>query len=314
MTVSPIEFKPLTIEDKPIYDVYYNKSGTRISDVHMASRMAWGKGFNYVWTEIRDTLLVLSPKSVFSTIHFSMPLGLTSKEQMEGIVDDLWDEYAPRFAEQTGSEPHLRFLYLEKSDLQYFNFLDKYESEILMKPAFSDYVYAAENLQTLRGKFYNGKRNHVNKFMRAYPFYEFRPLQKEDEEVCLNLVSDWGEEKTENLEDLRKSDYVPTQTLFRYFDELEMSGGTLWVGKDLVAFSMVSPGAKDTCIVHIEKADVSYRGSYAVINKLTAETICEDTLWINREEDMGIEGLHKAKQSYGPSYMVDKYEVRLTKK
>lgn len=314
MTVSQVEFNKLRIADKTLYDLYYKRSGTRISDVNFVSRMAWYKAFSYEWALMHDALVILSPQSCFTTIHFSVPLGLTSSEQMSAILDDLWDVYAPRFAEQTGQEPHLRFLYLEKEDRKFFNFLKDYDTEIIMKPAFSDYVYNAEDLSTLRGKFYNGKRNHVNKFMRAYPDFSYRPLQKDDAELCLQLVKEWAQEKDIDEDNLRESDLVPIRTLFSNFEALEMRGGSLWVGDRLVAFSMVSDGAEDTAIVHIEKADIEYRGAYAVINQLTATHACKDVKWINREEDMGLEGLHKAKQSYGPAFMVDKYEVRVTKK
>lgn len=309
-----ISFTPLVIEDKALYDDYYKRSGTRISDVNFVSRMAWWKAFNYEKAIIDDTYVVLSPESVFSDLHFSVPLGLTSPEQLEGIIDKLWPMYAQTFADETGLEPHLRFLYIEKDNLNCFNFLGKYDTKTIMKPAFSDYVYNGVDLATLKGKFYNGKRNHVNKFMRAFPDFEYRSLQKSDAAECLELVIEWAEDKDVNHENLLESDYVPIRTLFEYFDELNMFGGTIRVGGRMVAFSMASTGAEDTVIIHIEKADVRFRGAYAVINKLTIENECPDIRWVNREEDMGIEGLHRAKQSYGPAFMVDKYEVKVTLK
>ena len=197
-----------------------------------------------------------------------------------------------------------------------------------MKPAFSDYVYQQKDLATLQGKFYNGKRNHVNKFMRAYPDYIYRPLLKSDAEACLKLVESWGEGKAvHDIDNLKESDYIPIKTLFQHFEALELMGGTLWVDNQLVAFSIASPGAVDptprmdaevdqrlkTAIIHIEKADINYRGAYAMINKCVAESACAEYAWLNREEDMGIEGLHKAKQSYGPHHMIDKYEVMVTR-
>ncbi len=310
--MSSPQFEPLTIADKANYEHYYEQAGTRISDVHFVSRMAWNAGFNYMRTEIEQTLLLLSPESVFSTLHFSMPLGLQSADQAERIIDCLWDDYAGRFGEAAGGEPHLRFLYLEKDDLKKFKFLKKYKTEFLMKPAYSDYVYRADDLRYLKGKFYNGKRNHINKFLRAYPDYQFRLLTADDAERCLELVKEWAADREVDHDNLLDSDYRPIKTLFEHFDELGMSGGVVEVGRELTAFSMLSRGCEDTSIVHIEKADTRYRGAYAAINKFSAEHVFPDVKWINREEDMGIEGLHLAKQSYGPAYMVDKYEVRVT--
>lgn len=312
--MSPAEFKPLGIEDKAIYNTYYIRSGNRVSDVNFASRIAWNPAFCYQWTVIEDTLVMLSPSSCFSTIHFSVPLGLKDAAQLTRILDILWDQFAGIFAEQTGRPPHLRFLHLEKSDINTFNFLKNYRAEVVMKPAFSDYIYEGQDLRTLQGRFYNGKRNHVNKFMRTYPDAVFRPLEKADEAACLELMKGWDAEKGADPNNLRESDYLAIQNLFRYFDDLGLSGGSLWAGNSLVAFSMVSRGAADTVIVHVEKADVEYRGAYAVINKMTAEAVFSDARWINREEDMGIEGLHQAKMSYGPAHMVDKYEVHITRK
>ena len=168
----------------------------------------------------------------------------------------------------------------------------------------ADYIYLRERLVSLSGKSLQSKRNHVNKFEKLYPNYSYEPMTKANSAECLAVEQEWlRQHGTEEGED-KEQEVI--QRLFDHFDELGLSGGILRVDGRVVAFTLGSPINETTFGVHIEKADRDYEGSYTMINKLFASTIPEQYVYVNREEDLGLEGLRKAKLSYKPETILQK--------
>ena len=168
----------------------------------------------------------------------------------------------------------------------------------------ADYIYLRERLVTLSGKSLQSKRNHINKFEKLYPNYSYEPITGGGCAECLAVEREWllrhGTEEGEDKEQ------EVIQRLFDHFDELGLSGGILRVDGRVVAFTLGSPINETTFGVHIEKADRDYEGSYTMINKLFSSTIPEQYVYVNREEDLGLEGLRKAKLSYKPETILPK--------
>ena len=101
--------------------------------------------------------------------------------------------------------------------------------------------------------------------------------------------------------------------LFREMHRLDVRGGCIRIDGKLAAFALGSELNGDTAVIHFEKADAAYDGLYAAINQMVLQNAFPDVRWVNREEDMGILGLRKAKESYGPVRQVHKYEALLTR-
>ncbi|WP_298771284.1 phosphatidylglycerol lysyltransferase domain-containing protein [uncultured Fibrobacter sp.] len=201
----------------------------------------------------------------------------------------------------------------------------------------SDYIYSAESLATLAGNQYRKKRNHISRFNRTYSDYEIRPLTPSNFADALAVEKSWlnietlGEssdtdcectcecreaawaERSED-EKSRLSEYCAIREALENFDALGMKGAVLYVGGVPAGMTMASeilPGVWDT---HFEKVIDEYavNGGYAIINKLFAEKLwATGAHLINREEDIGIEGLRKAKLSYYPQTILDKMHVRV---
>ena len=93
--------------------------------------------------------------------------------------------------------------------------------------------------------------------------------------------------------------------------ELELKGGILRVGGEIVAFTLGEPVSDDTFVVHIEKAHAQVRGAYQMINQQFLAHEVADYTYVNREDDTGDEGLRKAKLSYRPAFLVEKGTVTL---
>ena len=199
----------------------------------------------------------------------------------------------------------------------------------------SDYIYSAESLATLAGNQYKKKRNHVSRFSRTYSDYEIRPLTAENFVDALEVEKKWL--KIEKLNDLanpdcectceceeaawaersedeksKLSEYCAICEALENFDALGMKGAVLYIGGIPAGMTMASeilPGVWD---IHFEKVIDEYavNGGYAIINKLFAEKLwATGAHLINREEDINIEGLRKAKLSYYPQTILDKTHV-----
>lgn len=170
----------------------------------------------------------------------------------------------------------------------------------------ADYIYLRESLVTLSGKKLQPKRNHVSKFKRLYPNYEYRPLTADLVPDCLRLGEEWcrtndSHEQRAALAEQRMMAYA-----LRHIDDLHIIGGTLFVDGQMVAFTFGAHINRETFDVCVEKADTAYEGAYAMINNEFASHLPEEVVYVNREEDLGLEGLRKAKLSYHPELILDK--------
>ncbi len=176
-----------------------------------------------------------------------------------------------------------------------------------------DYIYLREKLASLSGKHLQGKRNHCNKFRALYPNYEYRPLTKSLIPECLKLEEVWREQTKEDAgeeENAELSEELRAMTrAFVNWDYINCLGGCIFVDGQLVAFTFGCPINNDTFDVCVEKADTRYEGSFSIINQEFARHLPEQYVYMNREEDLGAEGLRKAKLSYKPAILLEKYSI-----
>lgn len=295
-----------SLEDGPAYNRCHSLSGSEISDHCLNSRIAWNAGFYYQKMQIDDCFCLISNGGVFTTPHVTWPLGALTPQKLERILDELWSAFAPR------SWP-LRLMYIDESALPLVSALRHYAARISYNPDFSDYLYEAKNLRSLSGKSMHGKRNHFNRFCRQYPQFEYRPISRADQAEAMALVQAWCDEKAVDCLNLNYSDFRAVRQLFHDMAGLEVRGGSIRIDGRLVAFALGSLLHGDTAVIHFEKAESGYDGLYAAINKLVLENAFPEAVFVNREEDMGIAGLRKAKESYGPIRLIHKYEALLSR-
>ena len=176
----------------------------------------------------------------------------------------------------------------------------------------SDYLYLREKLVTLSGKKLQPKRNHISKFKRAYPNYEYRSLTPDLVPDCIRLGEEWCRTNDSRMQHAMQAEQKMIAYALSHIDELHIVGGTLFVEGKMVAFTFgarINAEAFDVCV---EKADTTYEGAYAMINNEFVSRLPEDIVYINREEDLGLEGLRKAKLSYYPDLILDKMVATLT--
>ncbi|MBQ7157984.1 MAG: DUF2156 domain-containing protein [Treponema sp.] len=174
----------------------------------------------------------------------------------------------------------------------------------------SDYLYLQKNLADLPGAQYQKKRNHVSRFKRTYgDDWEFKSYPENDiADDILAVEETWFSEKSgeEKPELILERDSV--QTALSHTEEFGFRGGVLYIHGKPAAMTLASPVSDCVLDVHFEKAVAEHEpnGVFAAINQQFAKR-CGDFLYLNREEDMGVEGLRKAKLSYKPEIILDKY-------
>ena len=179
---------------------------------------------------------------------------------------------------------------------------------------FADYIYTREKLVNLSGKKLQSKRNHINKFKSLYPNYEYRALTPDLIPQCLALEKQWRKVSKDDSDetdlDEELSEELRSMTrAFNRWDRLGLVGGTIWVDNKLVAFTFGGAINQTTFDVCVEKADVNYEGAFTIINQEFVKHLPEKYFYINREEDMGDEGLRRAKESYKPDILLEKNTV-----
>ena len=174
-----------------------------------------------------------------------------------------------------------------------------------------DYVYAIDDLADLRGRKFQKKRNHFNRFRAEHPDYEVRELNACNMHQALHMVDDWY--RTRMKAD-PEGDYllenVAMARAFRNYNGLKLEGIMLLDGGEVLAVTMGSRMGPDTYDIHFEKAREDVDGAYNAVNCEFARYLRlkhPELAFLNREDDMGLEGLRRAKLSYNPHHLLEKH-------
>lgn len=174
----------------------------------------------------------------------------------------------------------------------------------------SDYIYLRSELASLSGKAFHKKKNHFLKFVRTYPDYKYYEIGACNIYDAQKVADAWYYEHLQDEDASQLAEYKAIKEALENFEELGLIGGIIYVNDSPCAMTIASKINENTVDVHFEKAVGEYalNGGYAAINKLFSEKL-DGVTWLNREEDIGIEGLRKAKLSYRPKIMLKKYSA-----
>ena len=172
----------------------------------------------------------------------------------------------------------------------------------------AEYVYNRDDLDNLPGKRYHSKRNHINKFLE-YASYTWQELTPDLLTQCLSISCNWLHDR-EGAADVDESELLAIKEAVTHMNDLKLVGALLCVDGKPSAFTVGERFRPDMALIHLEKADPTVPGIYAFINQQFIHRHFKDVQFVNREEDMGIPGLRKAKESYYPARLVNKYRIR----
>ena len=241
-------------------------------------------------------------KSVDGDFFALQPIG--SKEKMIWAVDKLMEYF------QDLGKPLQFFLVDEKFAELLANYPGA-EFKLQANRDRFDYVYRSEDLICLSGRKYHSKKNHWNSFWRNFPQARYVPISEENLSLCKLELDKWylryRQEKPEDS--VIEWERDAALEVLKDFSFFEVRGGAILLDGRIVAFTFGEQINKDMAVIHVEKADPTVRGAYPAINQGFVEHEWAHLSYINREEDLGVEGLRKAKKSYKPVKMIRKYNA-----
>ena len=291
-----IEFKELTKDDKKIFDKYLRLTYHENSAFNFTNFYMWRKYYNLSWATIDDALIIKYDD------NFLQPF--CADDKVESAVKFIVDEYRKNPAEYIFINAERNFTaQLEKIDGLNFEFVP-------LRDRF-DYVYNTQDLINLSGRRYHRAKNLINAFRNLYPSASYTTdFNDEIKKLCVDRLNIWYTEH-----DLNEYPALPFERnaileLLDDFNFFEIKFGAIMLGDKVIAFSFGERLNEDTAVIHIEKADFDVKGAYAVINQKFAQS-WSDLPFINREEDLGIEGIRSVKESYKPVKMIEKFNVKL---
>ncbi len=289
-------FREVELADKERLDPILAASGKLSSGYTFSNLYCWGEIFKIVWTIYNGSLLLYGGRDDF----LFMPVG--KEPDLSGMLF-ISDEFKRQG--RSGNFILVAADYVENNS----ELLKHFRAEVDEDNA--DYLYLSRKLYELKGKKLHKKKNLVAQFSRNNPGYVYRAMEKRDREGCFILAEKWCEVKScEEIGFTHETSAL--KRALENFDALGLEGVVIFVRDKLVAFAICSEQNKSTADVHFEKYDPEIKGSAQVINWEMAKHLMGRYEYINREEDMGIEGLRKAKSSYCPEFTAKTYRLYRT--
>ena len=295
-----IPFKKLDLSQREAVEGFLHTAGKQSCEYSFSNLFLWGRKK----IAIRDEMLLVQAQFDRRTVYL-YPIGTGDlKAALDAIIHD---------ALTRGIRCCLAAL--TEQDCQQVEELYPGAFDIYCDRDSYDYVYDIDDLADLRGRKFQKKRNHLNRFEQEHPDAQILPLDESNRVAAFMLAEQWYESRT--AADPTGDHHLEHQALhraFAFYQQLGMEGAVLMEHGKVLAFAMGSRLNKDTFDIHFEKAMETTDGAYAAINRGFARMLREkypEVRWLNREDDLGIEGLRKAKLSYNPDHMVEKCWAQL---
>jgi len=287
------EFKPIDIDAQETFQTFFAADPPETSELTFTNLFMWRHRYRPCWRVRNDCLLIVLDPCEEKCFGLP-PVGPGDKsEALDFLVDHL-----------SALVEGPRVCRVGKAFVE--RHVDPSRYLVTADPDNSDYVYLAEDLITLKGNRFHRKKNHLNKFIKNYSF-TYRPLDAEVVALSLELQENWCEVRDCGESPSLLAEDMAVYEALKHYNTLGFKGGAILIESKVEAFSLGEMLNPDTAVIHIEKGNPDIPGIYAAINQMFCQNAFAGAKYINREQDLGLEGLRKAKQSYNPDHMVEKF-------
>ncbi|RDU59888.1 hypothetical protein CQA44_11035 [Helicobacter sp. MIT 14-3879] len=294
MQPSEICFKELELSDRQSICTYLRQDSFMISDISFGNLFIWRLARKIEFAIIHECLVIKTTYPNQNPFIF-FPIGAGDKLSCLKALKQYFDSL----------NLPLELHSLEAKSVDILNCVFKNIKPKLNRDR-SDYIYLTSNLINLSGRKYHKKKNHLNRFFEEYAGFNFEMIDSSNLSELQQTWKVWAQNHTDSsLIDESRG----INSALQHYEALNFKGGLLRFNSKIIAFSFGEVISQELCVIHIEKADTLYRGAYQAINQQLLKHCFADTKYVNREEDLGIEGLRKAKMSYNPDIILEKYEV-----
>ncbi|MDD4162584.1 MAG: phosphatidylglycerol lysyltransferase domain-containing protein [Methanothrix sp.] len=294
--LSAANFKPVALSDRDFFRAHYSSYPQVHSDNTFTNMVCWNDYAHYRYAFVEGCIVLSS--SIAGMTRYRPPIGPRNPELLAEVL---------RLAAESEEEHPFVILDPETKDWIAGIYPDL---QFHAERKYFDYVYLASDLAELPGKKYLTIRHQLNKFQKTcMPNIEMISAENIDEiKDFLDLWCDW---KDCDSEPVLASEKEAVSFALSHYQELQLSGIAIRTRGKIGAISLFEGQNKDAALVHFEKGLPDCKGIYRAVNAETAKILARDYVYINRESDMGVEGIREAKMRYHPHHMV---EVHLLKK
>ncbi|MFX1357999.1 MAG: DUF2156 domain-containing protein [Promethearchaeota archaeon] len=296
--------KPIEIEDKRLFSEYFKKYQPEISELTFTNLFMWRKYYNFLFFEYDNHLILFSNDYLKNRrkpikedskdyLYFFPPIGPYPDQIIIELFENIGDLEVHRVPESI----YARLKENEKCSKLNLDFLEDRNNW--------DYVYNKDEVLNLAGNKYRQNRRWLEKFIANYN-YDFQLLTADLIEKCKELQLEWCVIRACTEDESLEAEQEAIYEALNNFEKLDYNGGLLCVNDKCAAYTFGEMLNSNTLIIHIEKAHMKYEGSYQAINNFFLKDCCINAIYVNREQDLGIDGLRRAKESYKPIRMVKK--------
>lgn len=295
-----LKFEKLTRENLEQFKPYFAVQNTHIGDYSLGFQFMWHKYLAVDYAFCGDCLLL--HEFYAGKDYFYYPISLSSSGEQERAAVEEIERYC------RDREVRLHYTNVPRYAVPWL--LLRYdEASHTNVRRWRDYLYSAESFQAYAGGKYAGQRNHVNKFKKLYPDWQFRPCTQADLPALNEFLGEFERVQREKHDFIADAELNEVYEILPQMEKLDLFAGMLLVGGKVIAFS-VGERCGDMIVVHIEKALRGYEGAYPMVAQQFALAFCgEGVKYLNRMDDAADPGLRKSKLQYGPVELVDKYNI-----
>ena len=290
-----LEFKRLSLSDIEKVRPYFSYSVNRICDNSIGGAFMWRDYFSVEYAECNETIVFKAQVKYHDNITaFSMPLG----KDVYGSINEIAEYCRP------GNMP-VTFCTVTQEDIRILSTVFP-DFRLSVESDWNDYIYRAGDLVSLSGRKYSGQRNHINHFMKTCPDYCFEEISADNLQQARDFYAGYtGHIRLDS--EVFAEEHDKTLEVLDNYEAYGLVGGLLRVSGSVIAFS-IGEVINNVLFVHIEKAFPQCRGAYQVItHEFATHFALPGVDFINREEDVGDEGLRASKLSYHPCEIIEKY-------
>lgn len=282
-----LNFTPLALDKQDEYIGYYRQCLEKASDYSFVNIWAWADKYRFEWAW-QDDLVWLRYR--YGPLYlYGAPIGDWRRKDWQQL---LHKNLEPHFIMTRVPEALSDIIKEQIPRMKIENQREHWE-----------YIYKISDLIELPGQAYATKRKLANTFVKRYS-YKFRSLQPDDIPLIKQFMKEWIEQQSQrpdvNIDDLLMENQAINRLLENWRQLSELFSGSLWIDNRLAAFTFGEKLDEQTVAIHFEKASLDYIGIYQAINRITLSTLPDNFIYVNREQDLGLSGLRKAKTEYRP--------------
>ena len=298
----------ITIDNREILEEYLNGYEYKTSGLSFSAQYMWRDINMFSWDIIGDYMCISGishlelEEGIILPFMFP-PLTRTGEYDKDSLRETIFR--AKEHFEKKGQPFSLRLVPFHLMEI-----IKEACPEMIFKddrPNY-DYIYLTQDLIDLSGRAYHSKKNHLNYFLKTYD-YEYIEMTSDMADDAMKFKAEFNARKEvpEHEMEMLRMEEQAMEDVFRNLEKVGYSAGAILIDGKIEAIAIGGQLGRNTITEHVEKANVNYRGLYQAINNEFCRNVASKAKYINREEDMGIPNLRKAKLSYKPVKLLEKY-------